>query len=255
MLDVMQGAVEGDTYSVPPHPGSYVEAASSHPGRLRIAVTSKPPPGAVVRVSADQQGAWERMVRLLSELGHDVIERAPGWQSAGIVFTQTWLRGIYEDSLEVPDRAKLERTTRRMATAGRLVSARRARKLREEVRDRTTANILALWDEVDVLMTPALSSTAIGAEGGYGRGALAAYNLAARFTPWTAPFNITGQPAVAVPAGFADDGLPLSVQLVGRPEAEHVLYSLAGQVEAARPWAQDTPPVADLAPLAPARPG
>jgi amidase len=55
-------------------------------------------------------------------------------------------------------------------------------------------------------------------------------------------FNLTGQPAVAVPAGSDTGGLPLSVQLVGRPGAEDVLYALAGQLERAAPWAQRRPP-------------
>jgi amidase len=128
-----------------------------------------------------------------------------------------------------------------MAAAGRvLVPPRRAAALRRG-RAAVTARILALWDEVDVLMTPGLASTAIAAEGGHGRSAPAAINLAARFTPWTAPFNLTGQPALTIPAGVGEDGLPLSVQLVGRPGAEKTLYSLAAQVEAARPWADRRP--------------
>jgi amidase len=55
-------------------------------------------------------------------------------------------------------------------------------------------------------------------------------------------FNMTGQPAVAVPAGWDGDGVPLSVQLVGRPGAEDVLYSLAGQLEQSAPWADRRPP-------------
>ncbi len=55
-------------------------------------------------------------------------------------------------------------------------------------------------------------------------------------------FNLTGQPAVAVPAGWDAAGLPLSVQLVGRRGAEDVLYGLAGQLEQAAPWASRRPP-------------
>jgi amidase len=58
-------------------------------------------------------------------------------------------------------------------------------------------------------------------------------------TPW----NITGQPAGAVPAGFTSDGLPLSVQIVGRPNDEATLLSLAAQIEAERPWADTRPPL------------
>ena len=56
-------------------------------------------------------------------------------------------------------------------------------------------------------------------------------------------FNLTGQPAVTSRRASAADGLPLSVQLVGRPGAEDMLYSLAGQIEAARPWEQHHPHV------------
>ena len=97
---------------------------------------------------------------------------------------------------------------------------------------------------MDVLVTPGLATTAIRAEGGYGQHLPMAIDRAARFTPFTAPFNLTGQPAISLPAGFASDGLPLSVQLVGRHGAEDVLYALAGQIEAAQPWADRTPPLA-----------
>jgi amidase len=246
MLDVMQGTVDGDVFTLPRFSGSYADAAATPPGRLRIAVSRKLPPGLIASLSADQRGAFERTVTLLADLGHEVVERDPAYGAAGLVFTQTWLRGIYDDTRGVPDASQLERITRRMAAAGRLlVSDRRARTLRGSARARVTARMLKLWDDVDVLMTPGLATTAIAAEGGYGGGALRAFNIAARFTPWTAVFNVTGQPAVALPAGFGSDGLPLSVQLVGRIAGEDTLYSLAGQIEDARPWADRRPPLAE----------
>jgi amidase len=107
-----------------------------------------------------------------------------------------------------------------------------------------TARITALWDEIDVLVTPGLARTAIDAEGAFGKSAPAAINTGGRFTPFTPLFNLTGQPAITVPAGLGKDGLPLSVQLVGRVGAEDVLYSLAGQIESAAPWAQRRPALA-----------
>jgi amidase len=215
LLDVMQGAVEGDADVLPAPAGSYAEAAERPPERLRIAVSRKIPPGLIARLSVDQRGAWERMGKLLSQLGHEIIERDPSY-------------GL---------------SSRQMAAAGRLlVPARRAEKLRA-ARAATTARILKLWDDVDVLLTPGLARTALAAEGGYGRGALIAFDRAARFTPWTPIFNVTGQPAVTVPASLGSDGLPLSVQLVGRPGAEDTLYSLAGQIEEAQPWAEHRPAV------------
>jgi amidase len=70
-----------------------------------------------------------------------------------------------------------------------------------------------------------------------------AIDRSSRFMQFTPPFNFTGQPAIAVPAGIGNDGLPLSVQLVGRRGAEDGLYALAGQIEAARPWADRHPGV------------
>jgi amidase len=64
-----------------------------------------------------------------------------------------------------------------------------------------------------------------------------------RVYPFTGVWNYTGQPAAAVPAGFTPHGLPLSVQLVGRPNDEATLLSLATQIEAERPWAERRPPI------------
>jgi amidase len=92
-------------------------------------------------------------------------------------------------------------------------------------------------------MTPALATAPVLADGGFGRAAPVAIDRAGRMTPFTAVFNVTGQPAVSVPVGHDRGGLPLGVQLVGRPGAEDVLYALAGQIERAQPWAQRRPAV------------
>ncbi len=241
MLDAMHVSPPGHPHPAPRFDGRYVDAAAAAPDRLRIAVSRKVPPGLIAKVSADQRGAWEAAGKLLGELGHEVIERDPPYGAAQLEFVALWLRAIYEDSRRVPDPGRLERSTRQMARIGRrLVPPRRRDKLIAK-RAVTTARIVALWNEVDVLMTPALATTAIAAEGAYGSSAPVAIDRAARFTPFTAVFNLTGQPAIAIPAGFGSDGLPLSVQLVGRPGAEATLYSLAGQIEAVRPWAQQRP--------------
>ncbi len=242
MLDVMQGATSGDLHQAPPFTGSYVEAAGRPPERLRIAISRKVPPGLVGRVSADQRAAWERTAKVLEGLGHDVVERDPAYGLAQLEFLQTWVRGIYEESLTFPDRSAFESLTKQMAGMGRyLVPPGRKQALLHK-RPATTARILSLWDEADVLVTPGLAKTAIAAEGGFGKPAPLAIDIAGRFTPFTPIFNLTGQPAMSVPAGTGADGLPLSVQLIGRIGAEDVLYSLAGQIEAAQPWADRRPP-------------
>jgi amidase len=232
MLDVLAGT--GDVFAA---------AAAGVPGRLKIAFSRKIPAGLIARVSADQRQAWERIGGLASELGHEVIERDPSYGLASLEFTQMWARGIYEDSLTVPDRSLLERPSKWMAGAGRVLVPGRRRERLLVARRTTTARILALWDEADVLLTPGLARTAVAAEGGFGKPPPIAFNLAASLTPFTPLLNLTGQPAVALPAGTGSDGLPLSVQLVGRPGAEETLFALAAQIEAAQPWADRRPPV------------
>ena len=241
LLDAIHGAAPGDAYVATPFHGSYATAAASAPARLRIAVSHKVPPGSIARLSGDQRGACEGMARLLEELGHQVSERDPAYGLAGIEFTQIWMRGIYEESRHVPDHALVERSTRQLVAAGRRVVSDRRRERLLTVRAVRTARVLELWRDIDVLLMPVLASTPIEAEGGYGRSALAAFDRASRFTPFNPLFNLTGQPSIALPAGFGSNGMPLSVQLIGRPGAEDELYSLAGQIEAARPWADRTP--------------
>jgi amidase len=243
-LDVVHGAAAADVDPAPPFSGSYAEAAATPPEALRIALSRKVPAGLIAKVSPDQRGAWERTGRLLEGLGHHVIERDPPYGVAQLEFLQLWARGIYEESMTVPDPSRLEPASRQMAGTGRrLVSERRKAKLLAK-REQTSRRILAMWDHVDVLVTPGLAKTAIAAEGGFGKPAPLAVDIAGRFTPFTPIWNLTGQPAITVPAGTGSDGLPLSVQLVGRHGAEDVLYSLAAQIEAAAPWADRRPPVA-----------
>ena len=66
---------------------------------------------------------------------------------------------------------------------------------------------------------------------------------AAAYVPFTPPFNVTGQPAISLPLHWNEGGLPIGVQFVGRFGAEETLLSLAGQLEAAAPWADRRPPV------------
>jgi amidase len=242
MLDVMHGSLPGDPTPAPPFEGSYREAAAAPPPRLRIAVSAKLPAGLLGSVSADERSAWERTAAVLADAGHEVRTQDPDYGLAQVLFAQFWMRGIHEDARGLPDPSQLERSTRQMAGAGRVVVPDRRRASLMRARERAARRIMALWDEVDVLVTPTFAGTAIAAEGAYGRSAPVAVNTSGRFVPFTPMFNLTGQPAVAVPAGRGSDGLPLSVQLVGRLGAEDVLYSLAGQLEQAAPWASRRPP-------------
>jgi amidase len=208
---------------------------------LRIAISKKVPPGLIAPLSGDQRLAWDRTGRLLGELGHYVEERHPAYGLASLEFSQVYLRAIFEEHAKLADPSLTERSTRQMAAVGRLLVTPGRRDALRAKRRATSERIMSLWNDFDVLLTPGLARTAIAAEGGYGRGFLPAFDQAARFTPWTPVFNFTGQPAISIPAGLGSDGLPLSVQLVGRLGAEATLYSLAAQIEAAQPWATRRP--------------
>ena len=241
LLDVMHGTVAGEEPALPRFDGSYVEAARTPSRPLRIAISTKAPPVALTSPGAAQRAVHAGTARLLEQLGHHVSERDPDYGTAQLQFTQTWVRGVYEEAAGTGRRAELERSTRQMAAAGRYLVPPRRRQRLLRARLRTTERIMALWDEFDVLMTPALASAPVAAEGGYGRAALVAVDMAGRMTPFTAVFNLTGQPALTVPIGVDGDGLPTAVQLVGRVGAEDVLYSLAGQLEQTAPWIHRRP--------------
>jgi amidase len=236
MLDVIQGAVDGDNDRLPAPEPSFAQAAATPPPRLRIAISTKLPNGAMAKLSDDQRLAWDRTARLLAELGHHVTERDPAYGFVALEFAQNYFGGIASDFETLPAGAPSERSTRQLAAIGRRIVPPSRRATLKARRARPTARILELWNEFDVLLTPGLARTALPAEGGYGKPGLLAFNLAGRFTPWTAAFNLTGQPAIMLPAGLGNDGLPTAVQLVGRPSDEALLYSLAAEIEAADPW-------------------
>ncbi len=242
LLDVMHGPADGEKPTIPEFQGSYVDAAGTPPGRLRIGISSRIP-SRLGRLSSEQRSAWERTAEVLERLGHEVVERDPAYGFAHPEFVQLFSRAVYETTREVPEPGKLESTTRQMGALGHYGVPSRRRDALLAKREETSQRIMALWDEIDVLLTPGLARTPIGAEVGLGKPALVAMVMAEQFMPYTPMFNVTGQPAVSLPAGLSDGGLPLSVQLVGRRGDEALLYSLAGELEEAQPWENLRPPI------------
>ena len=106
--------------------------------------------------------------------------------------------------------------------------------------------IIALWESYDVVLTPGLAErpVRIGEIDACSDDPWEDFRRSGRFTPYTAIFNVTGQPAISVPLFHGDDGLPTSIQLAGRPADEGTLLALAAQLEAARPWADRRPELA-----------
>jgi amidase len=225
-------------------PGNdFAAAAKRPPGQLRIALSTKAPPGLIVRVGRAQRAAVEEAGALLRELGHEVIERDPDYPPSG-VYGQglpRYFRGVYDDVKALPHPERLEARTRAFARIGGLFSDKRMSSIRgaESI---AAERIQSIFDDVDVVVTPgtALGPSRIGAY--QRRGAISTLTLVAARVPFQAMFNVTGQPAAVVPWDLDGRGVPTSVQLVGKPFDEATLLSLAAQIEQARPWVQRRPP-------------
>jgi amidase len=224
--------------------GGFVAAAARAPGRLRIALSSKVPPPRTARVGRAQRAAVTEAGALLRELGHDVVERDPDYPPSA-VYGQglpRYFRGVHDDVNALPRPERLDRRTRAFARIGGLVSDRRVAAMRTAEAN-VTARINTIFDDVDVLITPG-TATGPSRVGAYQRrGAISTLALIAARVPFQAMFNVTGQPAAVVPWGLDGNGIPTSIQIVGRPFDEATLLSLGAQIESARPWAHRRPPV------------
>jgi amidase len=219
----------------------YMAAAQQDPPRLRIALSTKIPPGSSARLNAEWRGAAESTAELLRSLGHEVIEREPSIGPVGLNTLARYLAGINAEAKAVAHPERLEKRTRNLARLGRAVARPAARARRLESAD--AARVNAIFDDVDVVLGPTLARAPLPIGQYEKRGAMYTLNGALRFMPFNGLWNHLGNPAAAVPAGFDAAGLPLSVQLVARHGAEETLFSLAHELEVARPWADARPPV------------
>ncbi len=221
----------------------FVDAALRPPGRLRIALSTKVPPPLIARVGEAQRAAVDEAGALLRDLGHQVIVRDPDYPPAAVGHALSrYFRGAYDDVQALPQPERLDARTRGFARIGGLISDRRMTAIRAaegEVAER----IQSIFDDVDVVITPG-TATGPSRIGAYQRrGALSTLTLVAARVPFQALFNVTGQPAAVVPWGLDGNGVPTSIQLVGRPFDEPTMLSLGAQIEKARPWAHRRPPV------------
>ena len=202
---------------------------------------------------------------LLDELGHEVEEVEAPWSDAGpaahLHARVRRRRSRSASSSAGGDRARARRGAGRAALVDDLERIRERSRLdyllrRSAARGRSRA-IVAPVEDYDVVLTPALAQRPVADRRDRRLHARPVGRLPplGQFTPYTAIFNVTGQPAISLPLFHGDDGLPLAVQLAGRPAGEGELLALAAQLEAARPWAQRQPEQAAAAsPHSPSRP-
>jgi amidase len=231
-----------DTAAERPPERSYAEAAGRSPAKLRIALSLKVPfPPAPI--DATVREAIELLADRLRGLGHEVAARDPDYGRAPDALTARYLSGIRQDAERVARPERLQRRTRGFARLGGLVpGALLERAIRDEARH--AARLNELFGAHDVLLTPVATRPPVDAAEWEGLGALRTLLGMARVYPFTGIWNMTGQPAIVVPATPAGASLPIGAQLVGPPDSEPLLLSLAAQLEQELGWPQRRPPQA-----------
>lgn len=233
VYDVIRGSEDGDLYRAG-ETGSFVEAAGREPGRLRIAWTVRSTtPG--VKPHPLHVKAVEDTARLLRDLGHDVRELDVRLPDPSAAFVPQFFAGIRTEADQVEHYARLEPSIRQAYRLGAWVRPRVVEWALRQT-ERVSAKANRVFDSYDVLLTPVTANRPPEVGVLKGANVLTAALRSQPAIAYTALWNVTGNPAAAVPCGLGEDGLPLSVQLVGRLDDEPTLLSLSAQLEKARPW-------------------
>ncbi|MFO0612939.1 MAG: amidase [Polyangiaceae bacterium] len=273
LLDVTAGPESVAPYWAPPKEGSYREAASGRPARLRIAYTTRPI--LLGQEDPDVRASIDDAVALLRSLGHVVEEKHPpiDAEKASKHFFTLYCAGVggeiemAEKKLGRPITLEhVETTTLMMSLIGRKVLS--AAQFSEAIRElqaisRDMARFLV---DYDLLLTPTLGKPPVPHGSLFAKGMEArvqemvakhslslalklpgvidkAIGRAYGFAPFTQVANVTGQPSMSVPLYWSAEGLPLGACFTARFGDEVTLFKLAAELEEARPWRGRVPPV------------
>lgn len=228
--DVLAGSLPSDSFVAPPLPTSHVKATTDTSRRFSVAWSGRPAtPG--VAVAPEVERALRAAVALLGDLGHEVKETRRAWPSAADAFLTQFASGIAieANSVEHPD--KLEGRTRVTAEVGRRMprfAIERALRRNEEIARIIDARF---FTHADVLLLPTLPVMAPEAEALSTTNAVASAAGSTPLVANTAIFNVSGHPALSLPAPVSASSLPIGMQFVVRAGREDVLMALAAQIE------------------------
>ncbi len=230
LLDVLQGAHPHDLHR--PDRVDLAEAAHREPPRLRIGLSTKPPLSGIpstldprIRRAVDETGA------ALLRLGHYVERREPDYGPAmGLGFLARSTVGLADWHGHLPPGTTYDRRTLGNIATGRALRRALAPARRGEAR--SARRVLRQLEQVDVFVAPTTAQPPLPVEALDGLSGWRTDQVMVQACPYTWPWNVLGWPAVNVPAGFTDEGLPVGVQLMGGPGAEPLLVALAAQLEA-----------------------
>ena len=239
MLDVVAGGDDRDRSSLPRESSSYLDACDADVKGLHVAWA--PDLGSAV-VDPRVLAACENAAGVFEALGCHVEVVNPGWESAEEIFTTIVAAQFYAAwSDRLPeDEPQMDPTLVRFIRRGGAVT----------VRDyvRAVARIEEYWREVqtflerfDILLMPTVAVPPFAAAAPPPREIAGQEVSALGWMPFTYPFNMTGQPAASVPAGWTDEGLPVGLQIVGRRHADGTVLAASAAFESASPWGDRRP--------------
>jgi amidase len=249
-LDATAGPAPGDPYFAAPPARPFLGEVGTPPDRLRIAFTTQAFGGAPVH--PDCVAAAEASARLCRDLGHVVEQASPAFDVEGLDTNYNRIFAVWAAANiqlraralgKEPEATGFERVTWAMAELGRQIAAPDYVMMVNRLHG-ISREIARFFESYDVLLTPTLAEPPVE----LGVLDMMSEDLGAyterlwRFSPFTYPFNVTGQPAMSVPLSWNEAGLPIGVHFVGRYGDEATLFRLAGQLEQAQPWGERRPP-------------
>ena len=250
-LDLLAGPEVGDAAWAPPPGEPFAATAAREPGRLRVALTLAPPLDVPIEPARAQ--AARDAAALLESLGHEVEEADPPWRQPqlGELFTALFAPLVMLQVAQgrmIAGREPVEGDMEPLSwTLWNRVGGMSAldAHLAQAQLEIFARGLLGWMDRYDVIVAPALAEAPVLLDAVHWQtdDPMGLFTRSAAFTPFTAVANVTGQPAISVPLD-EHEGLPVAAQLFGRPAAEGTLLAVAGQLEAARAWADRRPPVA-----------
>lgn len=239
MLDVLAGPDERDRFSLPDDEPSYLSACDGGIHGWRVAWS---PTLGYASVDPTVRRLTEAAARRFVDLGAIVEEADPDLPDSREIIVGLFYCQIYALVADLPPErfALLDPGLATILDGLRGVSAADYIRLQTR-RNELWQPIRRFFERYDLLLTPtiAVPPFELGIEGPASVGGQPVGRLG--WTPFTFPFNLTGQPACTVPAGFTDDGLPVGLQIVGRRYADAAVLRAAAAFEAAAPWADRWP--------------
>lgn len=259
LLDATAGADLGAPYWAPPLKGSFMHAIQRPPARQKIAFSRLSFTGEPLH--SDCLAAADAAAKLCAGLGHHVEEAAPPLDLMTLM--QAWTTIVAcGTALAVREKVKvlgrplkavddIEAVTRGAIALAKTVSGPDYLAAVNKVH-RCGREMAAFFQDYDLLLTPTLAEPPAR----IGRFApdnedFADYRLGPAgllpYSPFTAVFNATGQPAMSVPLSWNGDGLPIGIHIAGRFGEDETLMALATELESAAPWFDRRPPIRGLA--------